>query len=107
MVRRRDGSLVHPRFIRTTLEHVFGEGLRSFHTVQEGPGAFTIEAESAERLSAQMQRQIEREISRYLGEPASVRLERVSNAERSPPGKLRTFTYAPAAGVGSPTQSRA
>jgi hypothetical protein len=106
MVRRRDGSLVHPRFIRTTLEEVCGEALRSFHTFQRGPGAFTIEIENLEDPSARMRREIEREISRYLGEPASVRVERVSQAERNPGGKLRTFTYAPVAGSESSADLR-
>jgi phenylacetate-coenzyme A ligase PaaK-like adenylate-forming protein len=107
MVRCRDGRLLHPRFIRTILERVWADGLRSFHTMQTAPGEFKIEVEAEGGPPHTVRADIERDLSRYLGEPASVTLLPASQAVRTSSGKLRTFTYAPDSGRPPPAGDRA
>jgi phenylacetate-CoA ligase len=93
MVRAPDGALVHPRFLRSIYERCLGPSVRAFHTVQDGPASFTVQLDLDGELDPGAERRLEREISRYLGAPVSVRVEGVPPAPAE--GKLRTFTRAP------------
>ena len=94
MVRRRDGRLVHPRFLRTIYEELFGDALLAFHTVQDSVGAFTVHLRLGERVDGGVVARIAREISAYLGEPVTAGVELDGDPEtlRQRAGKLSTFT---------------
>jgi phenylacetate-CoA ligase len=92
MVRAPDGTLLHPRFLRSIYERAFGDALRAFHTTQTGPLRFRIQLELAGDPPAEAETRLAAEIAAYLGEPVDVEL--VAEAARPPEGKLRTFTYA-------------
>jgi phenylacetate-CoA ligase len=92
MVRAPDGTLVHPRFLRSIYERCFGGSIRAFHTVQEGPARFRVMLELDHELGPGAEERLEREISSYLGSRVSVSIEEEPVA--APVGKLRTFTRA-------------
>jgi phenylacetate-CoA ligase len=92
MVRAPDGSLVHPRFLRSVYERCFGATLRAFHTVQEGRAAFLVQLDlGGEPAPPGAAERLEHEIAAYLRAPVTVRLE-VGGAPAA--AGLRTFTHA-------------
>jgi phenylacetate-CoA ligase len=90
MVRAPDGSLVHPRFLRSIYERCFALELKAFHTVQEGSSRFCVQLDLDGEIDTGAEEQLEHEIAGYLGGPVSVRIERL--VPSLPVGKLRTFT---------------
>ena len=90
MVRRRDGSLVHPGFLRAIYCGLFDDVLVAFHTVQEAIGAFTVHLHLRAPAPEGLAERLEHEIAAYLGEPATVRLEPAP--VRPGAGKLSDFT---------------
>lgn len=92
MVRAPDGSLVHPRFLRSVYERCFGATLRGFHTVQEGPAAFLVQLDLSAAPPPGARARLERDIAAYLRGPVTVRLE-IGDAAVADRG-LRTFTHA-------------
>jgi phenylacetate-CoA ligase len=90
---RRDGGLVHPRFLRTIYEAEFGNDLVAFHTVQDAPGSFTARLELERPPPASVAERLGSAIEDYLGEPVTVEisLEPGLARERLRSGKLRTF----------------
>lgn len=93
MVLKRDGTMVHPAFIRNLYEQVLGAGLRAFHTDQPRRGEFVTYLDS-EPLPEGAAEACRSRLEEVLGEPADLRL--VIDPERArsrlPNGKLRTFT---------------
>ncbi len=93
MLLKRDGSMVHPNFVRNAYEHAFGARLRAFHTVQLAPGRFVVYID-VEDLTGREGEAAAASLSATLGEP--VELEFVTDPDRArnrlPSGKLRAFT---------------
>jgi phenylacetate-CoA ligase len=92
MVRAPDGTLLHPRFLRSIYERLFGPSLLAFHTTQDAAGAFTVRLELDGPLPADAEARLAGEIGAYLGTAPAVRI--AYGAAAPPAGKLRTFTYA-------------
>lgn len=90
MVLAPGGRLVHPRFIRSLIEQLAGHGLRSFHTLQDGPASFRVQLD-ADALAPGLQDALEAGFRSYLHAPVSVAIER-REAAQAPGGKLRTFS---------------
>lgn len=105
MVRRADGELMHPRFLRTIYERVLGDSLLGFHTVQEATGRFTAHVELTRPLPDGAADVIAGEVSAYMREPVEVRVAEGA-AVRTVGGKLRTFTCAAGDAVDAPVAAR-
>jgi phenylacetate-coenzyme A ligase PaaK-like adenylate-forming protein len=94
MAMRQDGSLAHPRFIRTIFEEWFPEQVRAFHTVQAEHERFVVYLDLAAPLPPEAPAAIEEHFARFIRCPVTVEL--VDDAERArarlPGGKRRTFT---------------
>jgi hypothetical protein len=93
MVLKRDGSLVHPHFIRNAYWEVLGPWLRAFHTDQEAPGAFTAYFDT-DADPAAYEAELEHRFAAVLNEPVSVMVRRDPERARRrlPNGKLRMFS---------------
>jgi phenylacetate-CoA ligase len=107
MAMRTDGSMVHPRFIRTALEDGYTDRIRAFHTLQLGPARFVIYLDLAAPLPPGAGESLERSFEQVMHGPVSVEL--VPDAERAtaplPGGKRRSFTRSIEPRTGGGTRS--
>ncbi len=93
MVLKRDGSLVHPHFIRNAYQDALGPRLRAFHTDQEAPGTFSAYLDTDADLST-VQPGLEARFREVLCESVTLTLRRDPERARRrlANGKLRMFT---------------
>jgi hypothetical protein len=93
MVLKRDGSLVHPNFIRNAYERAFGMRLRAFHTSQPEPGRLIAHLD-IDRVSGDHARAVREGIAGVIGEPIEIelRIDPERAHRRLPNGKLRAFS---------------
>jgi phenylacetate-CoA ligase len=93
MVLKRDGSLVHPNFIRNAYERAFGMRLRAFHTSQPEPGRLIAHLD-IDRVSGDHARAVREGVAGVIGEPIEIelRIDPERAHRRLPNGKLRAFS---------------
>lgn len=93
MVLKRDGSLVHPNFIRNAYERAFGVRLRAFHTSQPEPGRLIAHLD-IDHVTRDDARAVRQSIVGILGEPIEIelRIDPERARRRLPNGKLRAFS---------------